>query len=181
MDNLNLILTSSLIAGIVSAIVSYFISVRLKQLDFKNEYYKEILKKRLIAYQYIETQLAVLKSVVLDEEDNLPYHSIFSYGEEEFFDYQKNLIMAISYNLWIDEKTSNILEKLNDLFYSLNIKASGLSEIEMYNLGKKYYQNISDLRFELENSTKEGLYNLHDIKKAFKTKKVNTKRVIREL
>ena len=147
MENLNIILTSSLVAGIISTFVSYFVSVRLKQLDFKNEYYKEILKKRLMAYQYIETQLAVLKSVVLDENDNLPYHSIFSYGDVEFFDYQKNLIMAISYNLWIDEKTTNILEKLNDLFYSLNIKTNGLSEIEMHSLGKKYYQKISDILF----------------------------------
>lgn len=181
MDNLNLILTSSLIAGIVSAIVSYFISVRLKNLDFRNEYYKEILKKRLTAYQYIESQIMVLKSVILDKKDNLPYHLIFSYSDREFFDYQKNLIMAINYSLWIDNKTTNILEKLNELFYSLNIKTKGSTEIEMQNIGKQYYQKISDLRFELENSTKEGLYDLHDIKKAFKTKKKNTKREFRQL
>lgn len=68
MENLNIILTSSLIAGTVSLIVSYLISVQLKKLDFKNEYYKEILKKRLNAYQHIEAQLAVLKSVDLDEK-----------------------------------------------------------------------------------------------------------------
>lgn len=180
MENLNIILTSSLIAGIISALVSYFISVRLKKLDFKNEYYKEILKKRINAYQYIEAQIAVLKSVVLDENDNLPYHAIFSYGDVEFFDYQKNLIMAINYNLWIDDKTANILENLNELFYSLNIKTNGISEIEMHKLGKQYYQKLSDLRFELENSTKEGLYNLHDIRKAFKPKKLNTKREFRQ-
>tara|TARA_R110000868_G_C10794055_1_gene756559 strand:+ start:528 stop:1073 length:546 start_codon:yes stop_codon:yes gene_type:complete len=180
MENLNVILTSSLIAGIISAFVSYFISIRLKKLDFKNEYYKEILKKRLNAYQYIEAQIAVLKNVVLDEKDNVPYHSIFSYGDVEFFDYQKNLIMAINYNLWIDDKTTNILERINELFYSLNIKINGLSEIEMHKIGKLYYQQISDLRFELENATKEGLYNLHDIRKAFKTKKKNTKREFRQ-
>ena len=89
--------------------------------------------------------------------------------------------MAISYNLWIDDQTTNILEKLNELFYSLNIKVNGISKSEMHNLGKEYYQKISGLRFELENSTKRGLYDLHDIKKAFKTKKVNTKREIRQL
>ncbi|MDL2142765.1 MULTISPECIES: hypothetical protein [Flavobacterium] len=168
-------------AGIVSAIVSYVITVKLKKLDFKNEYYKEILKKRLVAYQYIESQIAVLKTVVLDEADSQPYHMMFSYSDIEFFEFQKNMLMAISFSLWIDDETSENLEKLNELFYNLNIKAGGKSNLELIDLGKKYYQHISDLRFQLENSTKRGLYNLHDIDKAFKTKKVNTKREIREL
>lgn len=181
MENIRLILTSTFVAGIVSALVSYFISIKLKKLDFKNEYYKEILKKRLVAYQYIESQLAVLKTVVLDKNDNKPYHMMFSYSDVEFFDFQKNMIMAISFSLWIDDETTENLEKLNELFYNLNLKTEGKSNFELTNLGKKYYQHISDLRFQLENSTKRGLYNLHDIEKAFKIKKTNTKRNIREL
>jgi hypothetical protein len=181
MENINLILTSTLVAGIVSTFVSYFISVRLKKLDFKNEYYKEILKKRLTAYEYIEAQLGVLKTVVLDEADSKPYHLMFSYGDKEFFDYQKNLLMAISLGLWIDDDTTKSLEELNELFYNLNIKTHGKSKTEIIEVGKKYYQIISDLRFHLENSTKKGLYNLHEVNKAFKTKNKNTKREIREL
>jgi len=181
MENLKLILTITFVAGIVSELVSYIKSVRLKKLDFKNENYKEILKKRLGAYQYIESQLAVLKTVVLDEYDNKPYHMMFSNGDVEFIDYQKNLIMAISFSLWIDEETTTKLEKLNELFYNLNIKTAGKSNTEMIELGKKHYPHISDLRFQLENSTKKGLYNLHDITKAFKTKKVNTTREIRKI
>jgi len=172
---------STLIAGCVSALVSYFISVRLKKLDFRNDYYKEILKKRLASYEYIEMQLAVLKSVVLDEDDGKAYHVMFSYGENQFFDYQKNLLMSISMSMWIDEETNENLEKLNDLFYNLNLKVSDKSTEEMIEIGKKYYNLISDLRFKLENSTKKGLYNLHDIDKAFKIKKENKKRDIREL
>ena len=181
MENLRLILTSTIVAGIVSAFVSYIISIKLKKLDFKNEYYKEILKKRLVAYQYIESQLAVLKTVVLDESDNKPYHMMFSYSDVEFFDFQKNMFMAISFSLWIDDETTDNLEKLNELFYNLNLKIGGKSNGELVDLGKKHYQHISDLRFQLENSTKRGLYNLHDIEKAFKTKKTNTTRNIREL
>lgn len=181
MENINLILTSTLVAGIVSTFVSYFISVRLKKLDFKNEYYKEILKKRLSAYEFIETQLGVLKTVVLDEADNKPYHLMFSYGDQEFYNCQKNLLMAMSLSLWIDDDTADSLENMNDLFYNLNLKTHGKSNNEIIEIGKKYYQNISDLRFNLENSTKKGLYNLHNIDKAFKTNKRNKKREIIKL
>jgi hypothetical protein len=106
---------------------------------------------------------------------------MFSYSDVEFFDFQKNMIIAISFSLWIDDETTENLEKLNELFYNLNIKTDGKSKAQLIDLGKKYYEHISDLRFQLENSTKRGLYNLHDIEKAFKTKRINTKRNIREL
>ena len=95
-----LILTSSVIAGLVSAIVSYFTTLRLKKFDFKSEYYKEILKKRLNAYQYIENQIAVLKAVVLGG-DKKPFHMMFSEGENEFLKYQKtySLQFLIVYGL----------------------------------------------------------------------------------
>lgn len=181
MDNLNLILTSTLIAGIVSSIVSFLISIQLKKVDFKHEYYKEILKKRLTSYQYIEAQLALLKTVVLDEKDHKPYHIIFSYGEDKLIEYQKNMVMAMGYSFWIDEDTVQSIEKLNELFYGVNLKVNGKSNNEIIEIAKTQYENISELRFQLENSAKRGLYNLHDIKKASKIKKSNTKRIISKL
>nr|WP_319401658.1 hypothetical protein [uncultured Carboxylicivirga sp.] len=174
---IKIILTSSVIAGLVSAIVSYFTTLKLKKYDFKTEYYKEILKKRLSAYQHIENQIAVLKGDAMDS-DGKAYHMIFNEGETKFIEYQQNLFIAIAYSLWIDDETVKQLEKLNHLFFNLNNHVHGKSREEMELIGKKYYQRISDLRFNLENSVKKGLYNLHDVKRAFKTKKKNEKRKI---
>lgn len=180
METLNLILTSSIIATIVSTIVSYIISIRLKKLDFKNEYYKEILKKRLVAYEHIEIQLSLLKAVVLGD-DKLPYHIIFGEGEVKFLEYQTNLFLAINKSLWIDSETAKSLEVLNDLFFNLNNKVFGRTDEEIVEIGKQYYKKLSDLRFELENKTKKGLYNLHDMEKAFKTEEKNKQRIIYEM
>ena len=70
------------------------------------------------------------------------------------------------------------LENLNGLFFNLNNHIHKKSKEEMEEIGKEYYQRISNLRFRLENSVKAGLYNLYDVKKAFKTKKTNEKRLI---
>ncbi|MBS2101138.1 hypothetical protein [Carboxylicivirga linearis] len=172
-------LSSSVIAGIVSAIVSYFITLKLKKYDFKTEYFKEILKKRLTAYQYIENQIGILKGVVIDD-DRKSYHLIFDNGETKFLEYQQNLFIAISYSLWIDDETVKDLEKLNSLFFNLNNHVHDKNNDEIVMIGKEYYQRISDLRFKLENSVKRGLYNLHDVKKAFRTKKKNEKRFVYE-
>ncbi len=66
----------------------------------------------------------------------------------------------------------------NNLFFKINNYVHNKDPEEMEEIGKHYYQKIADLRFSLENSVKTGLYNLHDIKKAFKTKKNNDKRYI---
>lgn len=177
MDVINVVLASSVIAGFISVLVSYFTTLWIKKYDFKADYYREILKKRLDAYQFIENQIAVLKTVVLGD-DNKPYHIIFSNGEDDFLKYQQNLIAAISSTLWIDDKTSLILEELNSLFFNLNNHINLKNDEEIQEIGKEYYKRISDLRFRLEMSVKVGLCNLHDIKSIFKTKKENTKRII---
>jgi len=176
-ETIKILLASGVIAGIVSAIISYLTSIRLKKMDFKNEYYKEILKKRLHAYEFIENQIAIMKSVVLDD-DGKPYHMIFGQGESKFYEFQKNLMLAISYGLWIDNKTSETLDEINNLFFNLNNHINKKSDSEIEEIGKEYYNRVSGLRIQLERDVKNGLYDLHDIKKIFKYKKRNKKRVI---
>lgn len=110
---ITIILASSVIATVLSTIINYFISVRLKRLDYKNEYYKTIIQKRLEVYQYIEEQITYLRAVMIDENDNKIYHALFNEGFEKAIDLQNNLIMAIAYSLWIDKDTSDYLQEMN--------------------------------------------------------------------
>lgn len=160
---LNVILTSSLIAGILSAIVSAIVSIKLKNLDYKNEYYKKILEKRLDAYKFLETQIAVLKSSVLDE-DGKGYHLIFAYGENEYHKFQSNLIAAMAYSMWINDQTVDHMEKLNELFFKISRKPMK-DDKEVIKLGKENYHAIAGLRKQLEDSVRQDLLNLHDLKK----------------
>ena len=175
---IKIILTSTVVATIVSSVTSYILSLHLAKVGFKNEYYKAIIAKRLTAYQYIEAQIAILKNIVLDE-DKKSYHTIFAYGEEEFVEYQQNIHLAISNGIWIDQNTMTELENLNDLFFSLTNHVHNKPKNEMISIGKKYYKEISDKRFSLENSVKRGLFELYDVKKIFKTKKTNTAREVK--
>jgi hypothetical protein len=70
---------------------------------------------------------------------------------------------------------------LNDLFFNLNNKVFGKTDEEIVEIGKQYYKKLSDFRFELENKTKKGLYNFHDMEKAFKTEDKNKQRIIYEM
>jgi len=164
---IKVILTSSLIAGILSAIVSAIVSIKLKNLDYKNEYYKKILEKRLEAYKFLETQISVLKTSAIDE-DGKAYHIIFSYGYDQFREFQQNLFAAMAYSLWINKGTIDQMEKLNEIFFKISRKTSGNPEI-LIQLGKDNYRPIAKQRQLLEDAVRNDLLNLHNIKK-FKKK-----------
>jgi len=175
---INVILTSSLIASVLSAIISLTVSIKLKNLDFKNEYYKIILGKRLEAYKYLEAQIAVLKSSVLDE-DGKSYYTIFAYGEEKFYEFQQNLFAAQAYNMWINDKTAKEMDKLNDLFYTISRKIESKEEAELIRIGKEHYHEIVKHRRALELSVREDLLNLYNLRKFRKSKILNGRRIIR--
>lgn len=166
---INIILASTVISGITSALISYFISIRLKNHDYKNEYYKKILDKRLNAYQYLETQIAVMKTTVMDEDANA-YHYIFGEGTDGVIKFHQNLIIAMSYSLWINDKTVKIMEDLNQYFFLI-------SEIndkdEIVKRAKRDYNKIADLRKKLESAVKNDLFNLHNLNNFIKEKKSN--------
>lgn len=161
---IKVILTSSIIAALLSAIISAIVSIKLKNLDYKNEYFKKILDKRLDAYKFIETQIAVLKSTVV-EKDAKPYQMIFSYSADEFYDYQKNLFAAMAYNMWISDNTTEKMEKLNGIFFSINQQIDKSHSKSLIEVGKEYYHQISNARKALEDSARTDLLNLYDFKK----------------
>ena len=177
MSIFQIVLTSSVISGVLSAIISYYFNLKIKRLDFKNEYYKSIIQKRMDAYQFVENQVSVLKGIVFGD-DKQAYHMILCYGEDKFLEFQQNILIAISKGLWIDDDTMNTLEEINGLFFNINKKIHNKNQDEIETIGKEYYKKISDLRFKLENNLKGGLIDLHNVEKIFKKKEKNNQILI---
>lgn len=173
---IKIILASTVVSGTISAIISFFVSVKLKNLDYKNEYYKKILDKRLEAYKYLEIQIAVMKTTIMDDKDGKAYHMMFSDGENKLIEFQKNLMLAMSYSLWINDSTVRIIEELNQLIYIIGEDSRRLNLI---NVAKDNYNEVATLRKKLEFAVKEDLYNLHDINKFNKTQKEYGTRLFR--
>src|SRR4051812_5182291 len=104
------IVSSSLIATILSSIITY----QLKKVDFKHEYFKIVIRKRLSAYEKLEYLIAVLKSSALDEADGKPYHSCF-FNPVNFNDFSARLALANSDNLWLNSSINEKLSELNSI------------------------------------------------------------------
>lgn len=165
---IKIILASTVISALISSLISSFFSVRLKNIDYKHTYYKEVISKRLKAYEFLETQVAVLKAIVLDEEDNKTFHMIFNKSYDDFLTFQQNLYLAMSFSLWINESTVKVMQDLNDLFLHLNTEVEKSENIQ--EVGKAHYKVLSELRKKLEISVRRDLLELHNLDKFLKDK-----------
>ena len=71
------VLSSSLIAGILDALIGGWFTLRGKRNDYANEFYKLVLARRMQAHEEVERLISMVKTAVLDR-DGRPYHVLFS-------------------------------------------------------------------------------------------------------
>lgn len=168
------ILSSSILTALFTSIITGWFDVLLKNKEYQNDYFKEVIKRRIEAYGYIDTQISVLKISAYDETDSKIYHLVFAYSEEDFYDFQKNLGSALSKGIWINTQTKEILSDLSSVF--LKVTSEFDPKTHLVEGGKKYYEEIVSIRNRLENTFCKDMAELHDVKKflKIKSKEVNS-------
>ena len=165
------ILSSSLLAAFIASIVNGLFSISLKKREYQYIFFQEVIKKRIEAYEFIESQIAVLTSSAVDENGKA-YHLIFAFGEDEFYDLQKNMAFAKAKGVWIGGKTNALLTEMNYLFLKISNEYDLTHQLE--DAGKQNYKQIAYLRTKLEASFIKDISTLHNVKE-FLNKKANIK------
>ncbi|MFA5563235.1 MAG: hypothetical protein WDA32_03495 [Candidatus Caldatribacteriota bacterium] len=61
MEIIALVISSSLASAIITTILGRIISGWLKRIDYADEYYKQILKRRIEVYELLEAEIGILK------------------------------------------------------------------------------------------------------------------------
>jgi hypothetical protein len=160
--DISTILTSTAAAAVVSGIIAGLYALRAKHREYVNEYYKIILIRRIAAYEQLEGLIVMLKTAVL-EDDNRPYHLLFSRDDDWKTAYDL-LAKVISHALWLSEGAFKKAQELNYLIFRL--KPSG----GVIEFGKANYEKIAELRADLERIIASDLLTLHDIKRFLQEK-----------
>ncbi|MHB8354908.1 MAG: hypothetical protein ACYDCF_10815 [Burkholderiales bacterium] len=164
MDIWTVLLSSTLVSGIVSALVGGWFSLRSKQNEYTNMYYKMVLERRLAAYDEVEGLIAAIKIVVIDD-DQKPYHLLFSQDDDHVNVY-KTLVGIMPSALWLTDDLFELMTQLNRLVYTGTPGDSGFIEF-----GKKNYTVVADLRAKLERLHARDMLSLHDVPAFLKSKK----------
>lgn len=164
MDILIIILSSTVISALVSTVIGGWFSLRSKQSDYANAYYKLILERRLAAYEEVEKLIGSIKVAVVDTDDR-PYHELFSRGNDLGAAY-KTLSGTMSKALWLSDELFKLTRELNLLVYKGATQDLGLIEF-----GKQNYTIIAKLRTNLEKVHVRDMLTLHDAPAFLKAKK----------
>jgi hypothetical protein len=151
------IVSSSLLATIVTSLITFY----SKKTDFRNEYFKIVIKKRLDAYEKLEFVIAILKTSALDENDGKAYHLPF-FNPDNWMEFSANLALTNSYSLWlnesVNEKLSGLISDINQIRFEYDITKSEV----LIEAGKKSYDSLASARVELENMARKDVLSLYD-------------------
>ncbi|MDZ4097388.1 MAG: hypothetical protein U1E13_01675 [Methylophilaceae bacterium] len=161
---LAIILSSSLISAVVSALVAGFFALRAKKYDYVHHYYKMILDKRIAAYEQLDILIDSIKIAVLDD-DGQPYHWCFS-SQENFDFFHRTLFNVMAHGLWQSDDIFSKIRGINILLLNIDKSIEGLLEF-----GKQNYSDIASLREGIEKSRAIDMLNLHDVERFLKNKK----------
>jgi hypothetical protein len=155
------ILSSSLLSAAISAIVV----TRTKQQEYRNEYYKMVLQKRIAAYEEIQRLIVNFKTASMDEDGKF-YHATFAVMGEEL-DSLHQLLLRISYvAVWISDDLFSVTREITVLLFE------GTPEDKNWiDFGKKHYSQFSDIRSRLEEYYSRDMLRLYEIPKFLKNKK----------
>jgi hypothetical protein len=139
-------------------------SLRSKNKEYEQHYFRNILERRMAAYEEVGRLIANIKVAVIDV-DQRPYHLMFSCDEDQANVYQA-LLGTMSNTLWLTDDLFDLTRQLNIMVFSGTSNGDGLIEF-----GKKHYQQIAELRTQLERLHYRDMMNLHDIQLFLKHKK----------
>lgn len=156
------ILSSSLISGVLGAVIGGLFTLRAKSNEYTNEYFKLVLARRMSSYEQVERLVTMLKTAVLDD-DRQPYHLLFSQKEEEVY---MLLFGVMSNALWLSDELFAKTRELNVLFFEHQPGAD-----DPVAFGKKHYVAIAELRTQIENIHAADMLRLHNVPRFLKSKK----------
>ncbi|HPH88458.1 MAG TPA: hypothetical protein PKV76_08285 [Chitinophagales bacterium] len=163
-DLITLVLTSSLIAAVMTVFGNWL----LQRNNYRDDYYKKLLEKRLDAYEAVESLVGQL--LQLSQLDDGRIAPIFCTLGKDYFDSFLISIMATSSkSIWLDQKTNSKITELNAFLLtkiSNQIDESAtpaIIDIQLSNLGAQYRDHIKNIRKELQQMLYSDIQSLHKI------------------
>jgi len=163
---ITIILSSSLLAAILTSLTSWF----LQKDNYKRDYYKKILDKRLDAYSTVENIVGQLKIIVrLDSGHACPMFCAIS--KTDFDKFSISLASANYKSFWLSDKVGGKLTELN--IYLLqeidnHIDENFDEDKQLAQLGVQHRDKIQAYRNELTKLLYNDFSELHDIKNFIK-------------
>jgi hypothetical protein len=157
---------------VLSAVVSSAVTLITSALQYRRDYYREVIRRRLEAYESVHRVLSELRFLQYRKGAEAHhqaevFHTAFASGEDGVAALDALLQQAMGESLWLDDRTRNRLVSLNRLL--LRVPKSGTPE-EIISAGIAIRDELTAERERLELTTAQSLGRLHKIRSFLRRK-----------
>ena len=150
-----------------------------RKTDYKNDYFKEIIKRRLNGYEELERTASLFIQTYRISTGKC-CHIIFYYGYNEFLNYWNQISNTVRYSVWVNEKTLELLSAMLNIIHETDKKHNlneNSTDEEVILAGIGCYDVLFKLTLELENAMREDMLNLYKVEEHLKIKYDFKKRI----
>lgn len=182
-SNLWVVFMTPIFTGGITFLVNWFI----KLFDYKNDYYKKIIDKRINAYEELEKFIEELDIGRDNNYDNKTYHCYNFLTEiNDCMAAAKKSANICGLNSWfsvnLESQVNYFNEKLVSVANEMNNKAREAQidknidlQKEIYQIACKYHNEIKELIFNLKAEIIKDRLKLHEVEDYLKEKQKNLK------
>lgn len=157
-------------SSVISAILSSFFNWKIHNSNYKKDYYKKLLDKRLDAYENLNSITNRLSDIVYTEKGVI--HGLFC-GTLGFDNFTLELKKIMDKSFWLDDITSHKLTELGAFLFN-NVSgyiddslAEEILENKYIELGIQHFEKIQEFKLELKYHMNKELKSLHKIDSFF--------------
>lgn len=173
---ITIIISSSVLAAILTSIFNLII----QSLNYKREYYKKIIDKRIEALEQI-IELSNQLKVMTHLENGQICNIIFTKGEDYYNNFMILLALTVNQSFWLNDEVNETLLELNIFLHEeIGNKIEFENELNRSNqlvtLGIESLNMIREFRIKIEKQLLMDFSNMQRIKNFINSKKRSDKK-----
>lgn len=153
----------AIISVVLSGIVSYFVSISLRNRDFKIEFYRLILNNRVDVYQQLQSSITALMIVSKEEVGDRVFHPevVDPVSFQEMF--SKLHKLQLNGSIWMSDELSH---NVAVLLHFLRITFDGVDNVEeRKQKAFDSYQVLQDRRKNIDRLLLKDMRELYRVRK----------------
>lgn len=157
-----------LVSVVLSAAVSYYVAIFLKDREYKKEYYKKVIEKRMAAYQLVENVILELQYHKI--ANGLRFHCIYA-DHDSYVAFVNTLQPAVKSSMWLSVEVESRVSALNRFIYDVAMKYPKEVPGNLRKGGAESYDDIHRMQNLLKDFMRRDMYHLHDAERFFKSRR----------
>ncbi|WP_367916038.1 hypothetical protein [Leadbetterella sp. DM7] len=163
-EAITLVISSS----VLSAILTGLVSLRIQSLNYKQEYYKKIIERRIYAQEEI-LNLSNELSIQVKLDNGALCNRICATGEDHFNSIVILVGTSVNVSFWLSKKLSDILLELNifllnEISHNIKGKSQEERDLSLISLGIQNHEKIREYRKSIESQLMKDFGNAFDVK-----------------